>query len=337
MLPTFSDVFGVARKMIGDTETTAGAVADNNFLLEYGQSAYELMYDVLENNESPKIRRTAYWRIPAYTSYLNPAQMNLLGLPAMGEPINIWARPEGQMLPISTLTPVPQGAGDINPYVDVQASGLSTAVPNVTDGSVVDITACNLYTADINDEWTVMRTETDTIRLVGCSAIVRAPVPSPASSGFILTASVPWPTSSIKRGLNQRDLESAVGDTEIASWMWGDGAFRFRSCSEARQLRIEYRISPNAPTVVTTSLGVQGCLNFMAAYTAALFLDAKGFKGSAASKFLLAVGDPTGEPGNGTKGYLGQIVRQHVKSEQMVRLVIPRFRPKRATASFVPF
>jgi hypothetical protein len=338
MIPDFADVFAAARKMIGDTETIAGAVATDDFLLGYGQSAYELMYDVLENNESPKIRRTAYWRIPAYTSYLHPSQLNLLGLPAMGEPINIWDRSEGQMIPIDTLTPVPQGAGDINPYMDVQAAGLATADSSVTDGSVIDITACNTCTADANDEWTVLRTETNAIRLLGCAALTRSPAPSSPSKGFILTGAEPWPRDPVPRGLNHRDLDGTLvaASTTISRWVWNDGAFRFRPVTQPRHLRIEYRISPNPPATTTDSLGVQGSLNFMAAYTAALFLDAKGAKGSAASKFLLACGDPTGEVGNGAKGYLGQMVRQHIKSEQRVRLIIPRFRPRRTTA-FIPY
>ncbi len=316
MIPTLGQVYVRARNLIGDTEIPTGQIWDDSKLSEFAASAYTTMFRVLAEHANHRLRRVAYYNVPANQSYLSPAQM---GVSNLGEPKNIYERSVSHAAAVSLATPA-------------VASGyltLTSVAHPFKDGNTIIVYGIAGISDEVNDEWTITVPTVDTIRLMGCLA-----TGTYVSGGVITDSSEGFPDIPMAPLSVMLDIPSTPS-TQLSYWSWVGDAFRFWPASTVRQIRLVYTLSGSPPAYPSASIGVDDSLDFLGAHTAALALQAKGIGNDAAAKFLLSVGNPQGEAGSGQNGYLGQLVRPGVKDLQMTeRLVLPRFREKRNVGPF---
>jgi len=312
MIPLLSQAYTGIRHALGDTEVPAGQIWPDNKLQEHVGRAYTLLYQYLSLHDSKLLRRTAYFNLPAYQTYLTPSQ---LGITNLGQPKDIWTRTVATELAVTGATPAPTSY-----YLT-----LASAAHTITDGTSVLVYGVGGISDDVNDEWGVVAPNTTSLRLMGCTA-----TGAWTSGGTITTSAEPWPASPMQPWRDLTDFTlTPVSDT-TDRWAFINGNFRFIAATAKRQLRLIYELSGTAPTAPTASLGVDDCLNFIVEYAAGSAASAKGFANTASEHYLRATGNPAGDAGSGGNGMLGQLVKVAVKAAQKTeRTVIPRFRPKR--------
>jgi hypothetical protein len=243
----------------------------------------------------------------------------------MDVPIAVWERTPRNSIAISAVSII---TGD-TPVVEVSFG----SAHSFTTGELVCLAKVGGISDDINDEWVCSYNTSTKININGAT-----PTGTFTSGGYVFDSAETWPRNPMNLLWGPEELGNPAANTTggpINNWAWANDKFRFRPSSDPRQLRIQYRISANAPSDTTTSLGVDGSLEFLACYTAAMFIGSRGPGPASQRLFTLACGDPTGEIGNATRGYIGQLVREHISGQQMNRVITQRYRPKRNTGPVV--
>jgi len=332
MIPTGSQIAEEARRTyIGETETPGGERFTDETLRAPIGAAYRILFSQLMRVDERKARRTAYYNLPAYTSYLSPSAM---GLANLGAPKELWERSISTTA-TGTILAINAGTNTTPPSVDitVTAHGLSTGA---------QIVAYNFsgMTADINDIWHIEVVDANTIRLLGCTAqaapaTLLIPTVGVTSTGVITTSSEDFPGDPVTALMEVTPRRSP--NSKVNEWAWKDGAFRFAASSQARQLKISYMVSGDYGSDLNLSTGIDNCTEFIACYAAALATNAMGAGNTAAQLFTMAVGNPSGDPGEADAGYLGAFIRPQIKAAEHVRIQTPPFRPKRNTGWPVGF
>lgn len=325
MVPTGSQVGEACRLVyLGDTEIPGGQIYTDSFLQPSINSAYRILYDTLARADHRIPRRMAYYNLPAYTTSLTPAD---IGISNMGGPKELWHRSVGSTFQ-ATIAAFNIKTNTTPSSVDLTLAG---GVGSLSQGAqVVTFNFDSNVTQDINDMWHVEIVDANTIRLLGCSAL-DATGSGVGTTGVVSTSPETYsvePNSTLRM-----EVQDPVGgaSTTIGEWCWKDSRFRFPPCTSARQLKILYMISGDPPVNLSDSYGIDNSLDFLAAYASGLAANAKGAAGTAERVFQLAVGNSTGDPGDGDVGFLGQYMRPQVKIQQNVRVVMPPFRQKRNT------
>jgi hypothetical protein len=343
MIPTFAQVAAHCRQsFLGDTETSGGGLWTNTFLLQgvtptpsdprtaqpspigIGPlaAAYEAMVNAMILAEHRDLECTAYFNVPPYTPVVLPAAFGLTNFSA---PQEIYERSVQNVFPGTNLASITIVMPD-----GIQTAGQATIKtlfphPFITGQWIIAFGFRGL-SPDFNSRWNVQCPDTSTIILSGCTSLGAWDT----TSGCLTDSNEQWSFSPMPCFDEIREDEVSALASSLDQWAWNGNVIRFRPCTASRQIRIYYKLSSSAPTDPNASTGVEGCLNFLSAYAAALCHKSKGMAPAMTSAFLLACGNPTGEIGNGNAGYIGQILRRDIKDSQMERWVTPRFRPKRS-------
>ena len=336
MIPLFSQV-GTHTRMtfLGDTEVSGGSLWTDTYLLSSGglgplAAAYEAMVHAMLLSNHRKLNRFAYFNVPINTAFINPASVGLLNF---GAPLQVYERSVNNNLDavtvLNTMVATPHGVvlNAADNKLSVGNATLTFKSPhNLVNGQWLITYNFGGVSDDFNGCWCITVVDTVTITLNGCTATGAWN----GASGVLTDSTNQWPTTPMPMyDLIRRD-EASPNSSSLDSVAWESGVLNFRPCTIPRQVRISYKVSTTAPTSASASTGVDGCLNFLSAYTAALCHKSKGMAPAMTSAFMLACGNGAGECGNANQGYLGQLLREEVKEQQTGdRIVLQRFRPKR--------
>lgn len=317
MIPTRQMVNDRIRSIVGDDMEIASGDqftdADTGVIAAVNQ-AYEDMIAAMLVRESAHIRRVSYFLIPAYTTMLLPASMNISN---MGEPVALYDRRSDNIYTPSALSIVPANANTGTlPYVDITISGGHTLV----DGSLVMLYAFQGLTDDINSLWSVDVQSSTVIRLWGAS-------PSgtwTAGSGRIGYSSDSFSVRPAEWKGSSLELEMLRPKPSISQMAWERGQLRLAPCSQDRQIQFQHTISSTAPSGLSASMGVDGSLLFLSHRAAGFLLNANGVVNESDRCNLLAWG-PEGMDNPG--GYLGALLKPGVKTDQLSPIISQPFRP----------
>lgn len=274
-----------------------------------------------------KARKTSYYNLPAFTSYVTPVAM---GISNMGTPKALWERGVAQTF-TATVAALNAATETAPPSVD-----LTITAHGLTDGTQVIAFNFSELTFDISDLWYIHAVDANTIRLLGCAAQDSGNGDAVGSTGVISTSNEDYPTvPNVEFKLELQPIRTLTGTVSQASWV--DGAFRFIPPNADRQLKILYTVSGTPPTNLEDSIGIDNSMEFLACYGAALSANALGVSGIADRLFTMAVGNASGDPGNGDAGFLGQFLRPQIRTMQNERIICLPFRTKRNTGWWIPF
>ena len=127
--------------------------------------------------------------------------------------------------------------------------------------------------------------------------------------------------------MTDRDISDSLCD-----YVWEENVFKFRGSSQTVQLRVTYIASGNAPTVTSQVIGLDNCLNFLGAYTAAMAAASKGWTTISERLERLALG--SGEK-VGSGGYLRDFMNIQVKKMQRTQRRRRPFRKKRTQFDYI--
>lgn len=327
MIPTGVEVAQLAREtFLGETEIPGGQIFTDSILVGPINASYRLLYAQMMRIDERKARATAFYNLPAWTTYLSPVDMGL-GT-RMGAPKELWDRRVDTVWTATVLA--------INASTETTPSSVDLTVTNhgLQTGAQVITYNFRGMTPDISDVWHIEAVDANTIRLLGCTARAAATTPSNpttgvGSTGVVSNSNEDWPRDPIKQVIEVEPRRQQVA-SNLTQWAWKDGIFRFPPSHTARQVKIIYAVSGDYGPDLTQSIGIDNSAEFLACYAAAIAANAKGANpGTAPKLFEMAVGNTTGDPGNADGGYLGALIRPLVHAQENVRCIMPPYRPRR--------
>lgn len=310
MIPTQSECFAYARKLIGDTEVASGQRFDDNFLRPFLETAYGEIFTVCQDNELPLIKKRNYWLLSAYFGTLYPATA---GIGNFGELISLSERTPSIQATITDVTTPTSGVATVT----------TSAAHGFTSGQRVAHHGIVGFSDDINDEWVITVLTSTTYQINGTTAT------GAYDSGGVAVYSG-------EEFIELNELEAIpstapLSASALVNFAWDGDSFRFPGSSVERHLKIEYRLSSQLSSTDDT-MGIDGCRDFIAYRTASLAMindnpeQAKVYQD-------MALGEETGRADLlGAGGFLGNLIRPWIKSGQRLPLRRPPFRPDRNTA-----
>jgi hypothetical protein len=320
MIPTVEQVFNLARYHLGDTSTSGGQLFTDTFLFNYWPNAYDSLFRWLDRNSNKLLRVSKYYNLPANTGYLTPASM---GIPNLGRVDTIRDRAIATTITGTIVFFTPSSLG-VPPSVNITAmnhgysSGAEVLAFGFPNANVSD---------DINDSWYINVIDANTIQLLGCAAVnISSGV---GASGIITTGSGEFSDEPLTQDYDEDAFPLSAVNGQLSVWKWMGGAFRFIPANVARQIKVTFMLSGTAPTVTTTSIGIDDSLDALAFYLAGAAAAAKGFPQKSQSLFMRAVGNPSGETTHISGGAFYELAQLGLQTLQMTRVVLPRYRRKR--------
>jgi hypothetical protein len=321
MIPTYAEVTAAMRVHLGDTEVAAGQVwTDASGKCDpYIQQSYSELYDGMRSAGVRNTVRTSYGRLPAYTSYINPAT---LGVTNFGEPTQhpLWDRTDEDSIAITgaaanTSTP---GA----PYVRITAVGHT-----FSDGQMVIVFGIVGMSDDVNGQWSVKKYDANSFDLMGCTA-----TGTYSSGGWAAESNQGWsevvPIASIE------NYPQSPG-ASLNRCCWEDGAFRVYAASTVRQIKMIYFLSGRAPTYATptASMGWDNSLQFLSYRSAALAALDRGAPAKAQALNTIALGPTQNHQDWG--GLYGTLIRAKARGATRTPVIVGPYRDPRRNAGLV--
>lgn len=304
--PTATNVMDLARSHLGDDAVSGGEVATNTLLLPFVAQASRELFRALANVQLPRVKTQAFYNLPANTSVLYPATASITD---MDEPVKVEER-------------------DVAGSYAVSACSITSYVPTLT------VATHPLTTGDWAVVWGLVGvTGASGAFVVTCADTTHVTLNGAYATGtYSSGGTVSYSTGEFNPVEWVDSIHQAEGDlnTTLDEVAWVGGAFRFRGCPTARQLRITYWSS--SPTVSSASdvIGVEDSVDFLAVRTAGMFAASRGAAALAQQLNGLAVG-PMGEA-DASGGLLRQLFVNAVLREQAEQPIrrLP-FRGRRAT------
>lgn len=346
MIPTLGQIADHCRRAyLGDTEIPGGgAWKDSDLLGTSGASpsttvgtspiasAYSALLAAMRLNHHRGLRRPAYFPIPALTKSISLSEIGR----QVGSPIELYERELTTFAtPTSATLSSVASSGTTAPYLQI----VFASPHSFLQGQYVQLSRFQGLSDAVNDEWCISVPNSTTIRLNGCLV---DPSTWTASSGVVMQSNSPWPMNPIPQASRDRSANTDSGTgiaaaTSLSDWEFAGGRILIQPLAAARQGKLIYELSASCPTSTSDTVGVPDSMEFMACYTAATAIAAKGMSAVAARIFMQATGKPDGSIGDGNQGLLGALIRPEVQSQQLRRLQIPRFRPRRNTGPINPY
>lgn len=293
MIPTVQNIYDAARGTLGDNQIVGGVVFKNEILAPHLAVAYSELFCALQNTQSSLIQREAYFNLPADTGVLLPATM---GVSNLGAPLIVEER--GGMTSWAVSNAVP-GSG---------LCTITTAPNTLAAGDQPVIFGIAGLTDDINDIYSVTPASSTVFTANGATATGTYT----AATGVVSISVEQFQEVSARDRLT---VQAQAPGQSFGIYAWEFGKFRFPPCSVVRQLRITYKLSGNAPTAATASVGIDDSLSFLNYRTAGLAARSKGMAARAAAMTLTAVG-PNWESQGFAGGILGQMLDVQIRELQ---------------------
>jgi hypothetical protein len=299
---TLQNVYDAARSWLSDNGlVSAGEIFTNAVLQPHFATAYRKMYDSLGCIGSPRIRREFYHILPAETSIFIPSSV---GIQDLAEPEFLDER--------KSVAAVAIAATGITSPIQVTTAAPHGYASNATEVIVAEVAGTQAPWG----RWFVTVVDPLNFTLNGSVSDGVA-----GTGGVASTSNDKFTPCNPLDSLTDRDISDSLCD-----YAWEEGYFKFRGCSQPVQIRVTYVASGVAPTITTQSIGLDNCLNFLAAYTAAIAAGSKGWTTMAAGLERRALGSSE-KVGSG--GYLRDFMNIQVKTMQRTQRRRRPFRKKR--------
>lgn len=249
---TLSQVYDAARAKLGDDSVAGGQVFTNTVLAPHFAQAYRALYRTMGTLGNPYVEQDVYFVLPANTSYLAPATA---GVTDFGEPRFVEERGG---LTQKTITNAVAGSGFVT--ITAASHGFSTG----------DLITCNGIVGLDGTEgvlWAITVVDANSFKLNGC-----------VGTGTYSTGGTAVKSAEKFVPVTFTDRMESIGGTSdrLRVYVWEGDAFHFNPTTEARQLRISYTASGNAPTNTSTVIGIDDAIDFLAVYSAGLAGRARG-------------------------------------------------------------
>lgn len=286
--PTATQCMDAARSRGADL--SADQLTDT-ILLPGVQSAVRDLFRVMANYGNPRIIKTEFYPLPAYTSVLSPATA---GIADMGEPIMLAERGG-----LTTVTASAVTVNSANIVITTSSPhGLSTG-SRVTLNKLGGLTgAGGMYVATASgaSELTI-------------NGLV-------ASGTFTSGGTVGYSTEKFTEITLKEDilLIPADSNTIIGTAVWQGDRWHLRASSEVRELAIVYYSSATVPSAAGDTIAVDDCIDFIAARALGVVC-ATSAPQIAAAQNEEAFGPDRARSGRG--GLLGDLVRNAIRTMQI--------------------
>jgi len=293
MIPLTSQVYDAARAILGDNQISGGEVFKDAILQPHYQVAYAELFRALVNAQSPLIQREAYYNVPINTGVVVPATM---GIANLGAPLIVEERGSVTAWNVSNAVP---GSGLVT---------ITTAPNTLVAGDQPVIYGIQGLSDDINDVWSVTPSSSTVFTANGATATGTYT----AATGVVSISAEQFQEVFARDRLT---VQAQAPGQSFGIYAWEFGKFRFPPCSVVRQLRITYKLSGDAPTATTASVGIDDSLSFLSYRAAGLAGRSKGMAQRAAAMTLTAVG-PNWESQGFAGGILGQMLDVQIRELQ---------------------
>lgn len=292
-IPTLQNVYDSARSFLGDDQTAGGELYTNTLLQPFFGFAYREMWRALAAIGSPEVKRTVFYVLPAYTSVLVPATANIadFGIPFLLEERGALTKATISDATINSSTP------SVTFTTSAAHNFVATRMVSINGNMGLTGTDGMFGIGNLTD------TTFDALGMVSGGSF--------SGSGTAVQSLEDFTEVRLLGGL---DPDWDDGNAKLGGWIWQEGLMRFPLCTEERELRITYYADGTAPTGSSTSIGVEDCLNYLAARTAALAMRSRGNSPRADELDELALG-----PLKNTQkwdGFLGDLLYPAVKAFQ---------------------
>jgi len=327
MVPTYGQFCDAFRFHIGDTQIPGGQVWTNasGKLDPYLQQAYSELYKGFEGAAVANIKRTIYGIVPAYTSYINPQNF---GAKNFSEPTikPLWERPADTT--IDFIDAIAAGTGPFGPITDIT----TTNPHNLALGDEVMIFLCSGVSDNINDQWVVSLILGPNQFRINGPLVTGTYSVSPTQGVYCKAFQATWSeVPSVPEILDYPQTPSG----KIDKYAWIDGGFRVIPATVARQLKMVFYLSGNAPNKDSgegTSLGFDDSLGFLAYRAAALAAKDRSYLSTFKTLNQQALG-PTEQHAD-WGGLFGMLMRSKARSAARNPIVIGGYRDARRNAGF---
>jgi hypothetical protein len=288
--PTLQNVFDAARAHIGADATGGSAVYSNTMLQFHFAKAYRCLFRTMQNLGDPVVEREVYFVLPANSSYFAPSTA---GITDFGEPRFVQER------------------GDLTQKTITGASGTTTVTITATSHGFAtgDLVTCNGIVGLSGTEgvmWGITVSSANAFVLNGCVGS------GTYSSGGVAVKS----TDRFRDAAKTDQLDNLELTDRVYQWVWENEALLVNPCTTARQLRVGYLASGDAPTSTSTTIGIDDSLDFLATYTAALAARSRGAMNKYETLAAEALGPSGQEDASG--GLLGSFLTAATKAYQRI-------------------
>lgn len=301
-----SDVLTDIRSQLHDTGGSSSNQWSDTVLIPHFQRAYRKMFDAIANVSGVRIRREWYFVLPAYTSILDPFAYDIQDMaePEYMEDRNVQNKIAGAIVfsnlgttpfPINLAFPSPHGLPN-NQDIVVQE------VPNTALGAI--------------GRWYANVVDASNITLAGSTSTC-------TGTGATVTYSTDkYSPVNFLDSLSDRDITDRLIDCT-----WEEEKFKFRGATTDRQLHIQYIASGVAPSVTSTQIGIDNCLNFLSTAAAGFAAESSGWYQMADRKLRAAFGPKMEADGSG--GMLRDFLSFQVLKQQRTQKAMGPFRKPR--------
>lgn len=238
--PTVTNCMDAARARAADEE---GAVYTDAILLPGVQSAVRKLFRKYGIFGNPRIIKTEFYPVPAYTSVLSPATA---GINDMGEPIALYERGGITTYTVDGATP--------------SSSGLAVSTSAAHGMATGDLVTLNQLGGIVGagGMWVVSVVDADDFTVNGLIAT------GTFTSGGTATKSTEKFRGPLTFSVDRMGLPTSIGSSIIA-YVWAGDRFILTAANEARELCIDYYSSATVPSSGSDIIGVDDCIDFVAA------------------------------------------------------------------------
>lgn len=282
MVPTRAQVATLTQNLLGDFSAQKfvdGSPSAGQINIAFAiDSSYRDLISQFDMNQIPRVQRTFWYNLPAMSTQVTPAQMNIADF---GEIVNLEERSISTTAVVSTTdTGTPITVTTASPH------GFATGQEVFLSGVQGQVGA--------NGRWYITVTGSTTFTLNN-SVSVAAFTSSPAA---VVTTS----NDAYSLVVEQSELPLyLVPPTRLFTYVWQEDTFYFVGATTARQLKITFFSSGTAP--VTGTMGVDNALEPLAYRAAALC--------AGATDMAIA-----GQLANDANVYLSNLVQEAVRAMQ---------------------
>jgi len=288
---TVANVLADVRSLLGDDQVSGGEVFTDTMLqVSAFPRAYRDVWRALSKIQAPRVKREAFYVVPANTDYLHPSTANITD---MSQPS--WVGERGNL----TQKTITGATGTTTVSITATTLGFSTG-DMITVNGIVGFSGTE-------GMWGITVSDASTFVLNGAIGS------GTYSSGGKAVKSTEDFTEVIPTD-RLGSLQSTANADAFRLYVWQSGALHFPACNAARQLRIEYWASGSAPTSTSANLGIDDSRDLTATLAAAYAIGSRGGVARRDELLVEAFG-PSMQP-DAYEGMLGMLIDGVIKRMQ---------------------
>jgi len=296
--PTVSQVYELARALLGDTEVPGGQLYTDQKLAPFFGGVYRKVFRAMSSASNPYVTDEGFYDLPANTGILDPATAGINNLDEL-----LWIEERkpatGANVAVSAVT---------------LADGVATVTTSTPHGRSVgdSVVAYNIgqVSENINGMWSLTAVSTTTKMTFGGSVITGT-----WTSGGNISYSDEQFRDMAPTTRQRFVATSQSGSPPISQFTWMGDVIQFHPSTETRQLRITYKRSGEPPTTPSSTVGIDDSIDVLA--TGLAGQAAKSFGNATEGNDLLASAfGPSGGRDGTIGGLLFELLQKSVKAMQ---------------------